>query len=226
MPKRQQFIEEINDENGYGVFLLSQMDAIPDTLQFVIATTEYDEEVDGLRDKSRYVVRALGVREHKISMGMFNKISFMEKVEHPLLYQYNTPPTAVFFRGKPDNVQELILDIFQGYASTFGNWRHIPQYLNITKNLLDLLTSDGDLLGEMPKPLAQYLEKVFQKHDLETKLIEDMQELSTHRKSTDEHEHEHEHHHEHKHAPQMKLLMLDNSFVVALDFSVEELGMA
>lgn len=201
MPKREQMMREINQENGYGVFLMAQMDSVPDTLQFVVATTEYDADTDGLRDKSRYVVRSLGVQEHRISVGMFGALASHD--DHPLLHQYNTQPVGVFFRGKPENPQELVLDIFQGYASTFGPWRHIPTYLNTSKPLVDLVSGGGDLLGEMPKPLAERMEKILQHHNLETKLIEG--------ELPDE-------------QPTMKVLLLDDSYVVAMDFSIDELG--
>jgi hypothetical protein len=201
MPKRDQLIAEVNRENGYGVFLMAQMDSVPDTLQFIIATTEYDEAADGLRDKSRYVIRAIGVREHRVSVGMFGTIAFPE--DHPLLYETNTAPVGVFFRGQPQNASELVLDIFQAYASTFGPWRQIPSYLNTNQPLMDLVNSGGALLGEMPRPLADRMDKVLQHHQLETKLIEG-------ERPADQ--------------PAMKVLLLDDSYVVAMDFTVEQLG--
>lgn len=206
MPKRQQMLDQINQENGVGVFLMAQMDGVPDSLQIVVATAELDPEVEGLREKGHYVIRALGVREHKVSVGMFNSISFNEGDGHPLLYGYNMTPVGVFFRGQPDNPQELVLDIFQGYASTFGQWRHIPQFLNISKPLLDLVNSGGDVLGEMPAPLAEKMDTVLQHHKLETKLIEAQPEEGV------------------EVPPPMQLLLLDNAYVVAMSFSVEELG--
>jgi len=203
MSKLEQLLAEINTENGYGVFLMAQMDGVPDTLQFVVATTEYDAEVDGLRDKTRYVIRCIGVQEHRISVGMFRTMRV--ETDHPLLYEINSKPVGVFFRGTPDNASELVLDIFQGYASTFGPWRQIPTYLNTSKPLLDLVSRGGDLLGEMPKELAQAMEKVLGHHNLEAKLIEGERPAGT---------------------PIVKALLLDESYVVAMDFSVDELGKA
>jgi hypothetical protein len=199
---RDRITDEINRENGYGVFLLSQMDSVPETLQFIIATTEFDEEANGLRDRSRYVVRAIGVQEHRVSMGIFKGIGF--KDDHPLLYAYNTAPVGVFFRGTADHPHELVLDIFQAYASTFGPWHHIPEYLNASKPLLDLVKSGGDLLGEMPRPLADQMETVLRHHGLETKLLEA----------------------ENNARPPMQVMLLDDSYVIAMDFSVDELGKA
>ncbi len=194
-------LNEINREEGYGVFLMAQMDSVPDTLQFVVATTEYDAQADGLRDKARYVIRCIGVQEHRISIGMFNNLVITDG--HPLLYEYNLDPVGVFFRGKPDDVNEVILDIFQAYASAFGPWRQIPAYLNGSKPLAELIESGGDLLGQMPLPLAERMDKVLKHHNLESKLMRGERNKET---------------------PTMKAMLLDDSYVVAIDFSVDELG--
>lgn len=203
--KLPQLLAEINADDGYGVCLMAQMDAVPDTLQFIIATTYYDEAVGGLRDKARYILRAIGVQEHRVSMGMFRKIAVHHAEEHPLLYEYNSYPTGLFFKGTPDDVHRLIVDVFQAYSSTFGLWRHLPQYLNVQKPMLDLFTSGGDLVGQMPKPLAERLEKVLTHHGLEAKVLVDEK---------------------HQEAPNMKALLFDESYIVAIDFSVDELGKA
>jgi hypothetical protein len=206
MPKRNKMLKEINGENSLGVFLMAQMDGVPDTIQLMVTTADYDKEIDGLREKGHYIIRALGVREHKISVGMFNNLVFNKGDEHPLLYGYNAKPMGVFFRGRPDNATELVLDIFQGYASTFGPWRQMPEFLNVSKPLLNLVRDGGDMLGQMPFPLAKRMEKALQHHSLETNLIEAKLEEG------------------HEVPPQMELLLLDNSYVVAINFSVEEMG--
>jgi hypothetical protein len=207
MPKRKQLLAELAGDKAYGVFLMVQMDGIPETLQLVIATTELDEKAGGLRDKSRYVIRAIGVREHKVSVGMFGSLEFVD--EHPLLHQYNATPVGLFFRGSPADPNGLLVDVFQAYAGTFGPWRQIPLYLNASKPLLSLLTSGGDLLGEMPKPLSDNLVKVLDRHGLEHKVIEgEGPETSD----------------EHGRTQLMKALILDDSYIVALDFTVDILG--
>jgi hypothetical protein len=207
MPKREQLLKDLEGDKSYGVFLMAQMDSVPETLQLVIATTEYDDQAGGLRDKSRYLIRAIGVQEHKISVGMFGSLRFFD--DHPLLYQYNTTPAGVFFRGQSADPNALLVDMLQAYAGTFGPWRQIPQYLNTNKPLLSLLASTGDLLGEMPKPLAENLVKVLEKHNLETKVIEGQSPLEAD---------------EHGRTQLMKALVIDDSYLVALDFTVETLG--
>lgn len=201
MPKRENLLTELSGEQNLGVLLMTQMDGVPDTIQVAVTTTEFDPAVDGLRERNHYVIRCVGVREHQISVGLFNTIKFTD--DHPLLHQYNSPPVGVFFRGKAENPTELVLDVFQAHASTFGMWRHVPSYLNMSKPLTDLFAGEGDLVGEMPHPLAERIEKVLEHHKLETKLIEGKQE-----------------------SPPVKVLLLDTSYVIAMDFSVDKLGKA
>lgn len=207
MPKRDKLFSELQGENAYGVFLMIQMDGVPETLQLVIATTEYDDSVKGLRDKSRYVIRALSVQEHRVSVGMFQSLQLVE--DHPLLYQYNTTPAGLFFRGQAADPNALLVDFLQAYAGVFGPWRQVPSYLNVSKPLLSILSSSGDVVGEMPKPLAEALAKTFEKHNLEAKIIEGQSPLEAD---------------EHGRSQLMKALILEDSYIVAMDFTVDELG--
>lgn len=207
MPKREQLLNELSGENAVGILLMVQMDGVPETLQLVVVTTEFDEKAGGLRDKGRYVIRAIGVHEHQFSVGAFQSLRFVD--DHPLLYQHNTTPVGLFYRGQVNDVNALLVDVFQAYATTFGPWRQIPTYFNVSKPLFNLLTSGGDLLGEMPKPLAERLVKVLEQHNLETKMIAG--------ESPEESD-------EHGRSQFMKALIIDESFVIALDFTVEFLG--
>jgi hypothetical protein len=207
MPKREQLLKDLEGDNAVGVLLLVQMDSVPETLQLVIATAEYDEKAGGLRDKTRYLIRAIGVQEHRASVGIFRTLEF--STDHPLLYQYNQTPAGVFFRGQAADPNALLVDMLQAYASTFGPWRQIPQYLNTGKPLFSLLTSGGDLLGEMPKPLADRIVPVLEKHKLETKIIEGQSPLDSD---------------EHGRSQLMQALVIDDSYLVAIDFTVDILG--
>jgi hypothetical protein len=207
MPKREKLLNQLNTENDLGVLLAVQMGGVPQELHLIVETAKLDEAAGGLRPQGQFVVRALGVFEHQVSLGAFKNLRFLD--DHPLLYQYNTQTMGVFFRGKPQNVHELILDIEQAHVSTFGHWREFIDYLELTQPLVDLLTSGGGLLGRMPKPLAERMAKVFEHHKVEHKLIEG---------DTDDDEDEH------GRSRNAKALLIDNSYFVALDFSVEELG--
>ncbi len=203
---REKLLSELQADADYGVLLAVQMDGVPNTIQLMLQTARLDEAAGGLRPRGQYVVRALGVEEHSLSVGVFGKFTFTK--DHPVAYWTNTPTIAVFFRGQPDNVAELTLDIHQAHASTLGHWRPFPMYLNIAQPLVTLLASGGGLLGEMPKPLAERMERVLQHHGLETKLMEAPREDSD----------------EHGRSRDYQALVIDQGYVLALDYSVDELG--
>lgn len=211
MPKRQQLLDELKGEDALGVLLAVQMGGVPNELQLLVQTAYHDEAAGGLRERTRYIIRALSVEEHKLSVGLFGQLRFSD--DHPLLYPHNMPSVGVFFRGKPDpaRVHELVLDISQAHASTFGPWRHIAEDINAAMPLFDLVQSGGGLLGEMPKPAAERMAKVFAHHGMESKLIEDPNFSASE---------------DHGRSTLYKLLLIDEGHVTALDFSVDVMGSA
>lgn len=198
---RDQLVSELQAEDDYGVLLAAQLDAVPNTLQLMVQTAKLDPSVNGLRPRGQYTIRAIGVEEHSLSLGVFGRFLFTE--DHPILYWINTPTVGVFFRGTPRDVHELLIDLQQAHVSTFARWRHFPEYFNIAQPITTLLTSGGGLLGEMPKPLAERVEKVLQHHQLETKLMEAER---------------------HAEKPLFKALVIDQGYVIAQDFTVDPLG--
>ena len=168
MPKRDQFFQDLAGENRQAALLIAQVGAMPSELQLVTQIAEYDEAAEGLRPVRNYIIRVLGVLEQRIvSLGVTVDDVRLES-DHPLLWEYNTRPTALFFRGQPDDANDLTLDILQAHASTVGPWRRFPEYLNLQQPLTTLLKSGGGLLGQMPEPLAAKLVPVLEKHGLET----------------------------------------------------------
>jgi hypothetical protein len=207
---REALLAELGGEEQYGVLLLAQIGGAPNELQLIVETARYDPAVEGLRPQHDYVIRALGVLEHRLTLGVFGAAALTG--EHPLLLHHNTPRTALHFSGTPGDVSELVLDISQAYVSTFGPWRHVvemPDDLNRALPLVDLLQKGAGLLGTMPKPLAERMARVLAHHGLQTSLSEDaaFRERDEHGRST-----------------LAQALVLDNSYVLALDFSVERMG--
>lgn len=210
MSKREQLLSELQTEQDYGVLLVAQMGGVPNELQLIVETAVYDEKAEGLRPRHAYAIRALGVREQRLDLGVFGSLQFLD--DHPLLFHHNTPRTAVHFDGKPQSVYELVLDISQAYVTTFGRWRHMIDMtddLNATMPLVDLLSTGYGLLGTMPKPLAERMAKVLAHHGMKATLSEE-----AHYEAQDEH----------GRSRFAKLLLIDTAYVVALDFSVEQMG--
>lgn len=169
MPARDQFFADIAPDNRQAALLVAQVGAAPNELQLITQVAEYDEAAQGLRPIRSYIIRVLGVLEHRIVNFGMTVETVMLVDEHPLLFEYVESPTAVFFKGEVGNVDALTLDIAQAHATTFGPWRHFPEYLNMQQPLHTLLSSGGGLLGQMPAPLAGQMVKVLEKHGLETK---------------------------------------------------------
>lgn len=210
MPKRDLLFKDLEGEREFGVLLLAQMGGVPNELQLIIETTEYDEAMQGFRPRRNYIVRALGVREHRLSLGLFGRIALLD--DHPVLYHHNTPRVAVHFDGKPASINEMIIDISQTYVSTFGRWRSVAEMgddLNTTMPMVQLLETGFGLLGTMPKPLAERVVRVLEHHRVKYSLSEEVG-FQTHDETG--------------RSRLSKALLLDTSYIVALDYSVEELG--
>lgn len=208
---RDQLLAELEDEQGYGVLLVAQMGGVPNELQLIVETARYDEAAQGLRPQHDYVIRILGAREHRVSLGVFGRLAFIED-DHPLLYHHNTPKVAVYFDGVAENVNELVLDISQAYVSTFGQWRHLvdmAEDINRAIPMVDLLQSGYGLLGTMPRPLAERLKKVLAHHNVACTLTEDATFATAD---------------EHGRSRMAKLLLIDQSYFIALDFAIERMG--
>lgn len=170
MPQREQFFADMTGENRQAALLVAQVGAAPNELQVITQIAEYDEEAEGLRPIRTYIVRVLGVLEHRINNFGMTVADVNLHDAHPLLYEYLERPTAVFFKGEVENVDSLTLDIAQAHASTFGPWRQFPQYLNTQQPLQTLFESGGGLIGQMPEPLAERVVKVLAHHQLEHRL--------------------------------------------------------
>ncbi len=207
MPERAQLLSELDGENGVGVLLIAQMGGVPNELQLIVQTAEYDPAAQGLRERSAYIIRVLGVREHRVSLGLFPRLFFAD--QHPILLHHNEPLTAVYFEGRPADAHELALDVHQAHASTFGPWRELARDLNRDQPLVDLLASGGGLLGEMPRSAAERMARVLAHHQMLARL----EPLEAARAPLDEH----------GRSQMYRLLGLGDSYFVALAFTVDRM---
>lgn len=210
MPYTKQFFEDLQGENRQAALLVAQVGASPNELQLITQVAEYDDEVQGLRPIRTYVIRVLGVLEHRIvNFGTtVDKVS-MES-DHPLLYQYVQKPTALFFRGEVGNSDSLTVDILQAHAMTFRGWRDFPEYMNTGQPMNTLFASGGGLLGQMPEALADNLIKVLEHHGLEHKITQDKPYVKVHDNPA-------------LLQTPLQVLIFGMSYFVAYGFSIEEM---
>lgn len=210
MPKREQLFNDLRGEKSYGILLAAQMGGVPNELQLIVQTARYDEAAQGLREGSAYVIRVLGVREHRITLGIFGSLFVANGDGHPILFHHNTPRVTIQFEGMAKDINELVLDIHQAYVLTFGPWRELAGDINRSQPLVNLLASGQGTLGVFPKPAAERLEKVLRHHGLDV--------------TTDEEPFETEDEHGRSHL--MTLLGVGDSYFVTVDYSVEQMGKA
>ncbi|MBZ0303339.1 MAG: hypothetical protein K8J31_26590 [Anaerolineae bacterium] len=207
MPDRAQLLGELEGDHQVGILLMAQMGGVPNELQLFVQTAEYDDAAQGLRDRNTYLIRVLSVHEHRLSLGLFGSLFIAE--QHPILLHHNEPKPDVYFEGQPADVNELVLDIDQAYASTFGPWRELAADINREQPLVDLLQSGRGRLGTMPKTIADRMLRVLAHHGLKGWLDGEIERAATE---------------EHGRSTLWKLLGVGDSYFVALDFAVDRVG--
>lgn len=194
----QKILTELEPEGHLGALLTVQMGGTPEEVQLLLQTTEFVESVNALRPTGSYIIRCLGVREHRISVGLFNTMVYTEA--HPLLWNHNDAFQQVYFGGTPDNADALMLDLTQLYGQHYGNFHSLADDLNRAMPLGKLLTAGRGLLGEMPVLMAEKAQKLLESHGLSVSLI-----------ASDQNPPEAQH----------ALLVMDDSYVIAQLFSAD-----
>jgi hypothetical protein len=194
----QKIIRDLEPDNRLGVLLTVQMGGIPEEVQLFLQVADFDPQANALRPAGNYIIRCLGVQEHRVSVGLFNRMAYSD--DHPLLWNHNFTYREVYFRGAPDDVDGLMLELNQLYGQTYGPFRSLADDLNRAMPLGKLLTSGHGLLGEMPLPMAEQAQKLLEQHGLAVSLIASDRE-----------------------APpvQFKLLVMDDSFFIAQLYSAD-----
>ncbi len=202
MPVREKLLEELQNEQDVGVLLMAQLGGVPNEIQIIIQTARYDDAVQGLRERpGGYIIRCISTIEHRLSLGLFGSLFFTD--EHPILLHHNEPKIDVNFSGKPADASELIVDIQQAFASTFGPWRELAADINREQPLFTLLQSGTGRLGSMPRSAAQRMVRVLEHHGMSGTLDGDVNARPD---------------------PQYKMLGVGDAYFVAVDFSVERMG--
>jgi hypothetical protein len=209
MPMREQLLRELEGQNDVGVLLVSQMGGVPEEIQLVVQTAQFDEAAGGLRERTAYIIRSLGVKEHRVSLGVFGSLFFA--VEHPVLHHHNEARYEIRFDGQPADANALVLDIQAAYSYVFGPWRNLGDDINREKPLFDLVQQGQGLLGTFPKTASERLVKVFKHHNMNATPSE----VSPERDPNPN---------EHGQTQRLKMLGVDDSYLIAYSFSVEQMG--
>lgn len=201
-PTLQTLLTTLQPDNNLGVLLMVQMGGTPQELQLILQTTTYDPEKDALRTTGQYVLRALGVIEHKVALGLFNNLILSHS--NPLMDRYEAPHVELYFRGTLSQADALMLELQQLYGQTYGIYRHMADEINHAMPLEKLLTSGYGALGVMPQPFAEKVCALFARYGLQTSLLPAEVESAPM-----------------KH----QLLVMDDSYLIAQAFSADPMGM-
>ena len=191
-------IGQLQEDEHLGILLAAQMGGTPEEIQLILQVAAYDEEKDALSPQAMYLLRCLGVREQRLSLGLFNTMAGIE--DHPLLWNHNDVYYQIYFKGVPDAVDTLMLELNQLYGKSYGPFRSLADDINRALPLGRLLASGHGLLGEMPASMAERVQNLFERYDVETNLIPSEGDPPP---------------------MQFQLLVMDDSFLIAQQFSIE-----
>ncbi|KAB2906038.1 MAG: hypothetical protein F9K27_00075 [Anaerolineae bacterium] len=206
-PNLKTIIDALVPENNLGVLLAAQMGGTPREVQIILQTTEYDAGQDALKVTGQHIIRAIGVIEHRVSLGLFHTIVLSS--ENPLLYRHNSRKVQVYFRGVPDHIDSFMIDLNQLYGQTYGVFDpsgRMADEINRTMPLYNLLKNGNGLLCTSPQPFAEKLQKLLAQHNMTCSFLE-----------VEDHPHDDGDHHHHDLTYQ--LLAMDDSYLVAQLFS-------
>ena len=196
----QSIIQTLTHNDKIGVLLVAQMGATPQEVQLILQTADYDEETYTVTTGDTFIIRCIGVEDHRISVGLFNRLIVTD--EHPVLWNYNEVFRQIYFKGTPDNIDGLMLELNQLYGQHYGEVRNLAQDINRMAPLETILKRGNGLLGEMARPMAEKIKALFARYEMEVNLVPSEQE-----------------------EPPFKhvLLVMDDSFVIAQLFSADPL---
>jgi hypothetical protein len=118
-------------------------------LELTLAVTDYHGEVT----QSEWLVRCRTVRECVI-LGRFGDL-VVHEFGHAAIRQHRDPRRALFFTGRPRDVDALIGQLWRAHQQIAGNWIAFDRYLNAERRLHDLLSFGFGKLADGPDFLIQ-----------------------------------------------------------------------
>ncbi len=158
-------------EDHYGVLLAAQLGGTPQEVQLILQTTVMNADQQTISPTGQYIIRAIGVQEHRLAVGLFANL--VHSTDNPLLYPHNAAWQQVHFHGTPRDVDDLMLRINQLYGQTYGLYdpfRRMVDELNPTAPLATILQAGDGILGVMPEPFAEKVVGLLGQYELNAHL--------------------------------------------------------
>jgi hypothetical protein len=190
-------VHDLQAENAVGLLLVAQLGSSPSEMLLVVRTVIHDPAVGGLRPLNQYVIKLVGLVEHKISLGLFNHLALVE--DHPLLHHHNAPNVRIYLSSAAADPDTVLGEIEDTHFEMFGRWRELGDDLNHRIAPHELLKAGMGTLGEFPAPFADALCEVLKTHDISYTATPGEQKIG-----------------------RCYLLAFDNSYLIARGFTVEQ----
>lgn len=188
---------DLEAENAVGLLLAAQLGNTPSELILMLRTTILDAALGGLRPVGQYVIRVMGLVEHKLSLGLFNHMAFVDS--HPLLYHHNAPAMRIYVTSPAADPETVLDQIEAVHAEMFGRWRDLQDDLNHRVDPHELLRQGMGTLGEVPAPFADAITQVLTANGVTSAQVEGEPKVG-----------------------HCLLLAFDNSYLIARNFSVDK----
>ncbi len=192
-----QLFTEMQSDDAVGLLLAAQLHNTPGEMNIVVQSTLLDHSIGRLKPQNQYVIHLINLAEHKLTLGLFDEIAFVES--HPLLYHHNAPRFDVFISSAPESPESVLQEIEDAHEEILRGWRDITRDFNPMTAPDAILRTGFGFLGKMPEPVAQAVAQVLTRHNVQHNLIADETPITP-----------------------MKLLAIDQSYFVAADFEIEQ----
>lgn len=102
--------------------------------------------------------------QHRLCGGFISTLQV--ESEHPLLWRFNKPQRAIYFRGTTASPHALIGAIAEAHVDMVGNWLPLDAFLNSGVRLSELLAGGHGLFADGPQPVLDAYERVLTEHGL------------------------------------------------------------
>src|SRR5579859_4007947 len=148
----QPIADDLSDESAVGLLLAAQLGNTPTEMALVVRTTLLDRATGSLSPVRQYVIRIGGMVEHKLTLGPFDQVAFVD--DHPLLYHHNAPGVRIFISSPAADPDAVLRDIAEAYSRLFNGLRDLRSDLNHRADPRMILQQGMGTLGEVPAPFA------------------------------------------------------------------------
>jgi len=191
-----QLFAEMQAEDSVGLLLAAQLHNTPGEMNIVVQSTLLDHSIGRLRPQNQYIIHLTNLAEHKLTLGLFDEIAFVES--HPLLIHHNAPRFNVFIGNAAESPEAVLQEIEDAHEAILKSWRDMARDFNTMAAPDVILRTGYGFLGKMPEPLAQAVAQILTRHNVQHNLIADETPITP-----------------------MKLLAIDQSYFVAAAFEIE-----